>query len=104
MDLKEVRSLLALAEVGSISLAAQRLHLSAPAIHKQLKTLEADLGTSLYEKIGRSLQLTQAAEVLIPYLQDMLTHETWAGAHRHRSHQLHNPKDPQTAETIPSWY
>lgn len=72
MDLKEVRSLLALGELGSISLAAERLHLSAPAIHKQLKTLEAALGVSLYEKIGRNLQLTQAAEVLIPYLQDML--------------------------------
>ena len=72
MDLKEVRSLLALSELGSIALAAEQLHLSAPAIHKQLKTLEAELGVPLYEKIGRSLQLTQAAEVLIPYLQDML--------------------------------
>ena len=72
MDLKEVRSLLALADLGSISRAAERLHLSAPAIHKQLKTLEEELGVCLYEKIGRTLQLTQAAEVLIPYLQDML--------------------------------
>ena len=36
VDLKELRSLVTLAEVGSISMAAERLHLSPPAIHKQL--------------------------------------------------------------------
>ena len=70
MELKELRSLVALSELGSISLAAGYLHLSPPAIHKQLKTLESELGVRLYEKAGRQLQLTQAAEVLLPYLKD----------------------------------
>jgi DNA-binding transcriptional LysR family regulator len=72
MDLKELRSLVALSELGSISAAAARLHLSPPAIHKQLKLLESELGVVLYEKLGRQLQLTQAAEVLLPYLRDLL--------------------------------
>jgi DNA-binding transcriptional LysR family regulator len=72
VELKELRSLLALSELGSISLAAEQLHLSPPAIHKQLKILEGDLGVSLYEKVGRRLQLTQAAEVLLPYLKELL--------------------------------
>lgn len=72
MELKEVRSLLKVSEVGSISLAAEHLHLSPPAVHKQLKVLEADLGVPLYEKVGRRLQLTAPAEVLLPYLKDML--------------------------------
>lgn len=72
VELKELRSLVALAELGSISLAAEHLHLSPPAIHKQLKTLERELGVTLYEKVGRQLQLTQAAEVLLPYLKDLL--------------------------------
>ncbi len=72
MELKEVRSLLAIAKLGSISQAAECLHLSPPAIHKQLKNLASELSVPLYEKLGQRLQLTQAAEVLLPYLNDMV--------------------------------
>jgi DNA-binding transcriptional LysR family regulator len=71
VEFKELRSLVALSELGSISLAAEQLNLSPPAIHKQLKILEAELGVPLYEKVGRRLQLTQAAEVLLPYLREL---------------------------------
>jgi len=90
VELKELRSLVALSELGSISLAAGKLHLSPPAIHKQLKILESELGASLYEKVGRRLQLTQAAEVLLPYLRELLAQydsallalEEWKGMKR----------------------
>jgi DNA-binding transcriptional LysR family regulator len=72
MEFRELRSLVALADLGGIARAAEKLHLSAPAIHKQLKLLESELGVQLYEKVGRNLHLTQAAEVLLPYLRDML--------------------------------
>lgn len=72
MGLRELRSLAALADSGSIARTAEKLHLSPPAIHKQLKVLEADLGVRLYERVGRRLQLTQAAEVVLPYLRDLL--------------------------------
>lgn len=74
MELKEVRSLVTLSELGSISLVAERLHLSAPAIHKQLKVLETELDVSLYEKSGKHLKLTGAAEILLPYLKEVLAH------------------------------
>lgn len=90
MDIKELRSLVALSELGSITLAAAQLHLSPPAIHKQLKILEADLGVPLYEKVGRGLQLTQAAEVVLPYARELLAQydsaraalEEWKGMKR----------------------
>lgn len=72
MELKELRSLVALADLGSITLAAEKLNLSPAAIHKQLKVLESELGVRLYEKAGRRLQLTQASDVLLPYLRDLL--------------------------------
>lgn len=72
MELRELRSLVALADHGSIARAAERLHLSSAAIHKQLKVLETELGIQLYEKVGRKLQLTQAAEILLPYSRDLL--------------------------------
>ena len=46
--------------------------LSPGAIHKQLKALEQELGVLLYERVGRRLQLTQATEVVLPYLKEML--------------------------------
>lgn len=72
MELKELQSLVELAQSGSITTTAEQLHLSPAAIHKQLKVLEDELGVRLYEKIGRRLQLTQAANVLLPYLREML--------------------------------
>lgn len=72
MELKELRSLVTLADLGSITMTAEKLHLSPAAIHKQLKVMEGELGVRLYEKMGRGLQLTQAAEILLPYLKGLL--------------------------------
>lgn len=72
MEFRELRSLVALADLGGIARAAERLHLSAPAIHKQLKLLESELGVHLYEKLGRRLRLTQAGEILLPYSRDLI--------------------------------
>ncbi len=52
MELRELRSLVVLSEVGSITKTAEKLNLSAAAIHKQLKMLESELGIQLYEKGG----------------------------------------------------
>lgn len=90
MELSQLRGLVAVSELGSISLAADHLHLSPPAVHKQLKMLESELEVQLYEKVGRRLQLTQAAEILLPYLKDMLAQcdsalsaiAEWKGARR----------------------
>ncbi len=61
-----------LAELGSINRAAEALNLSPPAVHKQLKVLEQELGLVLYEKVGRRLRLTQAAQALLPHAQALL--------------------------------
>jgi DNA-binding transcriptional LysR family regulator len=73
MELRELRSFVVLAEVGSIVKTAERVHLSAAAIHKQLKVLEAELGVQLYERVGRQLRMTQAANVLLPHVKNVLT-------------------------------
>ena len=62
MEIRELRSLLTLAETGSIIEAASRLHLSPAAIHRQLKILGDELEAPLYERRGRNLRLTGAAE------------------------------------------
>jgi DNA-binding transcriptional LysR family regulator len=72
MEIRELRSLLYLADLGSLAKTADKLHLTSPAIHKHLKLLEDELGVQLYERAGRNLRLTQAAYVLLPRIRNML--------------------------------
>lgn len=72
MEIHELRSMAALAELKSLAAVAQKLHLSPAAIHKHFRALEEELGVRLYERFGRQLKLTRAAEVLLPYCCEVL--------------------------------
>jgi DNA-binding transcriptional LysR family regulator len=72
MEIRALRSLLRIGESGSIRQTAASVHLSPAAVHKQLKTLEEELGVRLYEKVGGRLRLTAAGDVTIPYVREML--------------------------------
>lgn len=72
MEIRELRSLLLLADLGSLVKTAGQLNLTSPAIHKHLKLLEDELGVRLYERAGRHLRLTQAAQVLLPHIRNIL--------------------------------
>jgi len=72
MEIHELRSLVALSELESLADVADRLHLSPAAIHKHFRALETELGERLYEKLGRGLKLTRAAELLLPYCREVL--------------------------------
>ena len=60
MDLKKLRYFCAIAEEGSISRAAERLHISQPPLSLQLRLIEEELGVKLIERNTRHLRLTQA--------------------------------------------
>lgn len=72
MELRKIRSFVILSELRNITRAAEALHLSPAAVHKQIKMLEQELGARLYEKAGRKLRLTQAGETLLPFARDLL--------------------------------
>jgi len=72
MDLRELRSLITLAEAGSLTRTAGKVNLSAAAIHRQLRVLEEELGVRLYERVGRQLRLTPAAETLLPLARELM--------------------------------
>jgi DNA-binding transcriptional LysR family regulator len=90
MEMHELRSLAALAELDSLAAVAERLHLSPAAIHKHFRALETELGVPLYERFGRQLKLTRAAEILLPYCSEVLAQhdaalqalEEWRGLKR----------------------
>lgn len=59
------RHFLSVAETGSVRAAARELNVAASAISRQLQLLEQALGTALFDRSGRGLQLTPAGEVLL---------------------------------------
>ncbi len=62
--LKPLRAFCQIARLGSVSRAAEALFLSQPAVTLQLQALERELGTALFERIGRRFSLTREGQVL----------------------------------------
>jgi DNA-binding transcriptional LysR family regulator len=67
MDTQNLRAFLLVAETGSFSLAAQKLHLTQPAVSKRIAQLEEQLNTTLFDRIGRTISTTEAGEALLPH-------------------------------------
>jgi DNA-binding transcriptional LysR family regulator len=73
MDTQHLQAFVAIAQQGSFSAAAEILHLTQPAISKRIALLEEQLGTTLFDRIGRQIQLTQAGELLLGKAQLILS-------------------------------
>jgi DNA-binding transcriptional LysR family regulator len=64
------------AETLSFTEAARRLHVSQPAVSMQISNLESRLNTVLFDRSGRNISPTEAAEVLLPMAREMLNYST----------------------------
>ncbi len=67
MDIQNLRAFALVAEESSFSRAAEKLHLTQPAVSKRVALLEQELGTGLFDRIGRSVSLTEAGRALLPH-------------------------------------
>ncbi|MAT93256.1 MAG: LysR family transcriptional regulator [Halioglobus sp.] len=67
METQNLRAFVLVAQTGSFSLAAQRLHLTQPAVSKRVAQLEEQLGAVLFDRIGRHVSLTEAGQALLPH-------------------------------------
>lgn len=65
MDLKQLRTFIMVAESGSLSRASDRLRLAQPALSRQIKLLEDDVGFELFVRSGRGMQLTEHGSALL---------------------------------------
>ena len=66
MDLANLNAFIAVAETRSFSLAAERLHLTQPAVSKRIAALEAQLDVRLFDRLGRAVSLTAAGRDMVP--------------------------------------
>jgi DNA-binding transcriptional LysR family regulator len=67
MNLNHLAIFHAVAQTGSMTLGAERLDISQPAVSKQVQELESFLRVPLFDRIGRRVYLSQAGEILADY-------------------------------------
>lgn len=66
MDTDALNAFIAVTEQGSFSLAGEQLHLTQPAISKRIAVLEQQLNCQLFDRISRTVSLTEAGRELLP--------------------------------------
>lgn len=67
-----LRTFIAIAETGSFTAAAKRVHRTQSAVSMQVKRLEEGLGRSLFEREGRSISLTPHGEILLDHARRII--------------------------------
>lgn len=71
MDTQNLQAFLLVAESGSFSAAAEQLHLTQPAVSKRVAALELQLERTLFDRIGRTVSLTEAGVALLPHAKSI---------------------------------
>jgi DNA-binding transcriptional LysR family regulator len=73
MDFDHLVTFVEIAKQGSFSRAGQKLFRSQPAVSAQIRLLEQEYGQKLFDRVGKSIQLTAAGEALLEYAGKLLT-------------------------------
>lgn len=63
--LRQLQIILAIAELGSLSKASERLHVAQPALSRHLRLIEQGLGVSIFERKPHGMEITVAGELLV---------------------------------------
>lgn len=107
MELRHLRYFVAVAEKENISQAAKALHVSQPALSRQMRDLEYELGISLFKRGGKFVRLTEAGHVFLREAHAALMRVddavaiTKAEAHRKRNQICVGYGPVPTAEILP---
>lgn len=72
MDIKQLHYFCTIVQKGTISKAAKELHLTQPPLSYQMKLLEEELGTALFIRGSRAIQLTESGKLLYTRAQSIL--------------------------------
>ena len=80
VHVRDLRYFAAVAHELSFTRAAERLYVSQPALSKQIRALERQLGVTLFDRVPRACALTRAGTELLPHAERMI--DSWEEAQR----------------------
>src|SRR3984893_7094450 len=87
MELRHLRYFVAVAEAGSLTVAAQKLHTSQPSLSRQIRDLEDEVGAQLLTRRARGIELTPAGRAFLEHARSVLSQvEAAAEAARRVAH------------------
>ena len=72
MDFRQLHYFVAVVEAGSVSAASRKVHVAQPAVTRQIKLLESELETPLFDRHARGMQLTVAGRALYDDARELL--------------------------------
>lgn len=72
MELHQLRYFFAVAESGNFTAAARKCHVAQPSLSQQIKKLEDELGRTLFDRLGRRAELTEAGRTFMSRAQRIL--------------------------------
>jgi LysR family hydrogen peroxide-inducible transcriptional activator len=72
MEFNQLRYVCAIADTGSFSRAAERCQVAQPSLSQQVLKLEQDLGAKLFDRLGRSIRITEAGRAFLPHARSIL--------------------------------
>lgn len=72
MEFNQLRYACAIADTGSFSRAAERCHITQPSLSQQIQKLEEDLGVKLFDRLGRSVRLSEAGRAFVAHARPIL--------------------------------
>lgn len=72
MDTQNLKAFIEVADAGSFSVAAESLHITQPAVSKRIAALESQLNCKLFDRISRTVKLTEAGLSLLPKARTIL--------------------------------
>ena len=100
MELHQLRYFCAVADTGSFSRAAEKCHISQPSLSQQILKLESELGGRLFDRLGRSVRLTDLGEAFLPRARSVL-HEL-SSAKDELTERLQSEAGPVVIGAIPT--